>query len=160
MSQIYSHKLYLWTEEGWLYHAVIIDLFSRKVVGWSIDSTMTAKLVCKALSQAVRHRGTDASTLCHFDRGSQYASDLFQALLRRYGFTCSISRKGNCWDNAVAESFFHSLKVEAIYGSTFRIKAEAKNEVFEWIECLYNTNRRHSTLGYISPAEFERRNAV
>jgi putative transposase len=126
-----SDITYLWTEKGWLYLAVIIDLFSRKVVGWSIDSTMTAELVCKAHSQAVRHRDTDASTLCHFDRASQYASDLFQALLRRYGFTCSMSRKGNCWDNAVAESFFHSLKVEAIHVSTFRTKAEAKIEVFE-----------------------------
>ena len=151
---------YLWTEAGWLYLAVVIDLFSRKVVGWALDSQMTAELVCRALTIAVKSRGQVAHTLCHFDRGSQYASDIFQALLHRCGFTCSMSRKGNCWDNAVAESFFHSLKVEAVYGITFRTKDEARRAVFDWIECFYNTNRRHSALGYLSPADFERRNAA
>lgn len=151
---------YLWTEAGWLYLAVVIDLFSRKVVGWSLDSRMTAELVCRALNMAVKSRGQVAQTMCHFDRGSQYASDLFQALLHRCGFTCSMSRKGNCWDNAVAESFFHSLKVEAVHGITFRTKDEARRAVFDWIECFYNTNRRHSALGYLSPAEFERRKAA
>lgn len=151
---------YIWTEEGWLYLAVVIDLFSRKAVGWSIQSRMTAELVCNALQMAIRRRGKAAGTLCHFDRGSQYASDLFQALLRQNGFTCSMSRKGNCWDNAVAESFFHSLKVEAIYGETFRTRDEARRAVFDWIECFYNTNRRHSALGYLSPLDFERKEAA
>lgn len=151
---------YIWTEEGWLYLAVVIDLFSRKVVGWSLQDRMTAELVCNALHAAIRRRGKAAGTLCHFDRGSQYASDLFQALLRHNGFTCSMSRKGNCWDNAVAESFFHSLKVEAIYGEMFRTREEARRAVFDWIECFYNTNRRHSALGYLSPLDFERKEAA
>ena len=151
---------YLWTEEGWLYLAVVIDLFSRKVVGWALDSRMTAELVCRALRMALKSRGEVAHTLCHFDRGSQYASDIFQALLHQCGFTCSMSRKGNCWDNAVAESFFHSLKVEAVHGITFRTKDEARRAVFDWIECFYNTKRRHSALGYLSPADFERRYAA
>jgi putative transposase len=151
---------YLWTETGWLYLAVVIDLFSRKVVGWALDSSMTAELVCRAMNMAVTRRGRVAKTMCHFDRGSQYASDLFQALLQRCGFTCSMSRKGNCWDNSVAESFFHSLKVEAIHGITFRTKQEAKTAVFDWIEGFYNTNRRHSTLGYLAPDEFEQKFAA
>ena len=151
---------YIWTEEGWLYLATVIDLFSRKVVGWSLESRMTAELVCSALQMAVKQRGGAASTLCHFDRGSQYASDVFQALLRRHGFTCSMSRRGNCWDNAVAESFFHSLKVEAVYGITFRTRDEARRAVFDWIECFYNTSRRHSALGYISPSAFEAKKAA
>ena len=142
--------------DGWLYLAVVIDLFSRRVVGWSLSSRMTTELVCNALKMAVTTRGRVADTLCHFDRGSQYASDIFQALLKRYGFTCSMSRKGNCWDNAVAESFFHSLKVEAIHGELFRTRDEARRTVFGWIECFYNLKRRHSALGYVSPAVFER----
>jgi len=147
---------YIWTMEGWLYLAVVIDLFSRRVVGWSLSSRMTTDLVCNALTMAVAARGKVADILCHFDRGSQYASDIFQSLLKRYGFTCSMSRKGNCWDNAVAESFFHSLKIEAIYGELFRTRDEARSAVFNWIECFYNPKRRHSALGYVSPAVFER----
>lgn len=147
---------YLWTEEGWLYLAVVIDLFSRKVVGWAIQDRMTSDLVCTALRRAIKHRGCVAHTLCHFDRGSQYASDIFQALLKKHGFACSMSRKGNCWDNAVAESFFHSLKVEAVYGETIRTKNEARRSIFDWIEGFYNTHRRHSTLNYLSPAQFEK----
>ena len=146
---------YIWTMEGWLYLAVVIDLFSRKVVGWSLQEHMTSELVCSAMRMAVKTRGCMATTLCHFDRGSQYASDVFQALLKQYGFVCSMSRKGNCWDNAVAESFFHSLKVEAVHGETFRTRDEARRAVFDWLECFYNVKRRHSTLGYVSPTEFE-----
>ena len=151
---------YIWTVSGWLYLAVIIDLYSRKVVGWSLQDRMTADLVCAALRMAVTTRGTVAKTLCHFDRGSQYASELFQALLKRYGFVCSMSRKGNCWDNAVAESFFHSLKIEAVYGEIFRTRDEARRAIFDWIECFYNTSRRHSALDYLSPSEFENRKAA
>lgn len=151
---------YIWTQEGWLYLAVVIDLFSRKVVGWSIKERLTADLVCGALMMAVKTRGSAAQTLCHFDRGSQYASDLFQSLLKQHGFLCSMSRKGNCWDNAVAESFFHSLKVEAIHGETFRTREEARRAIFDWLECFYNVHRRHSALGYLSPSEFEIRMAA
>lgn len=150
---------YIWTTEGWLYLAVIIDLYSRKVVGWSLKERMTTELVCAAMTMAVSTRGGVAKTLCHFDRGSQYASDLFQALLKQYGFVCSMSRKGNCWDNAVAESFFHSLKVEAIYGETFRTRDEARKAIFDWLECFYNKSRRHSALGYLSPSQFEEKAA-
>lgn len=151
---------YIWTEEGWLYLAVILDLFSRRIVGWALRERLTSELVCAALQMAIRTRGGIARTLCHFDRGSQYASDIFQMLLKHHGFECSMSRKGNCWDNAVAESFFHSLKVEAIHGETFRTREEARRAVFDWIECFYNTNRRHSALGYLSPSTFEIRMAA
>ena len=151
---------YIWTQEGWLYLAVVLDLFSRKVAGWSLRERLTAELVCNALEMAVAQRGCAAPTLCHFDRGSQYASDVFQALLQQYGFLCSMSRKGNCWDNAVAESFFHSLKVEAVHGETFRTRDDARRAVFDWLECFYNATRRHSALGYLSPAQFEERAAA
>ena len=151
---------YIWTQEGWLYLAVVIDLFSRKVVGWSLQERMTSELVCSAMRMAANSRGCIAPTLCHFDRGSQYASDIFQALLKRYGFVCSMSRKGNCWDNAVAESFFHSLKVEAVYGENFRTRDEARRAIFDWLECFYNVKRRHSSLGSMSPFQFETKNLV
>lgn len=151
---------YIWTEEGWLYLAVVIDLYSRMVVGWSLQDRMTAELVCDALKMAIKRRGKSARTLCHTDRGSQYAGELFQALLKQHGFTCSMSRKGDCWDNAVAESFFHSLKVETIHGETFRTRDHARRAVFDWIECFYNVTRRHSALGYVAPLKFELKNAA
>lgn len=151
---------YIWTSEGWLYLAVVMDLFSRRIIGWSLQERMTSELVCAALRMAVETRGCIASTLCHFDRGSQYASDIFQTLLKRYGFECSMSRKGNCWDNAVAESFFHSLKVEAIHGENFRTREEARRAIFDWLECFYNMKRRHSSLGSMSPYQFETKNLV
>jgi len=151
---------YIWTQEGWLYLAVVIDLFSRKVVGWSLQERMTSELVCSAMRMAANSRGCIAPTLCHFDRGSQYASDIFQALLKRYGFVCGMSRKGNCWDNAVAESFFHSLKVEAVYGENFQTRDEARRAIFDWLECFYNVKRRHSSLGSMSPFQFETKNLV
>ena len=151
---------YIWTQEGWLYLAVVLDLFSRRVVGWSLKERLTGDLVCSALEMAVHTRGHAAKTLCHFDRGSQYASDLFQSLLKRYGFVCSMSRKANCWDNAVAESFFHSLKVEAVHDETFRTRDEARRAIFDWIECFYNVRRRHSALEYLSPADFEEKMAA
>lgn len=147
---------YLWTGEGWLYLAVVMDLYSRRIVGWALKERLGSALVCAALQMAVKHRGR-FGTLCHFDRGTEYASDVFQALLRRCGFRCSMSRKGNCWDNAVVESFFHSLKVEAVHGETFRTRDEARRAVLGWLEGFYNTTRRHSSLGYLSPREFEQR---
>ncbi|BDI29366.1 transposase [Capsulimonas corticalis] len=148
---------YLWTREGWLYLAVVLDLFSRRVVGWSMQATMEAGLVCDALEMAIQRCCPPEGLLYHSDRGGQYASLIYQDKLRRHGMVASMSRKGNCWDNAVAESFFSTLKMELLPEQVFRTRAEAKASVFEYIEVWYNRKRRHSTLGYISPAQFEQR---
>ena len=146
---------YLWTAEGWLYVAAVMDLFSRRVVGWSMSATMTAQLVTDALVMAIWWRGTPNPVLHHSDRGSQYTSEPFQRLLDDHGVTCSMSRAGNVWDNAVMESFFSSLKTERTAAKRYRTRAQAKADVFDYIECFYNPRRRHSTLGYLSPMEFE-----
>ena len=146
---------YIWTAEGWLYVAAVMDLFSRRVVGWSMSATMTAQLVTDALVMAIWRRGTPHSVLHHSDRGSQYTSEPFQRLLADHGVTCSMSRAGNVWDNAVMESFFSSLKTERTAAKLYRTRAQAKADVFDYIECFYNPRRRHSTLGYLSPMEFE-----
>lgn len=146
---------YLWTAEGWLYVAAVIDLFSRRVVGWSMSATMTAQLVTDALVMAIWRRGTPNTVLHHSDRGSQYTSEPFQRLLADHGVTCSMSRAGNVWDNAVMESFFSSLKTERTAAKLYRTRAHAKADVFDYIERFYNPRRRHSTLGYLSPVEFE-----
>lgn len=147
---------YLWTAEGWFYVAAVLDLFSRRVVGWSMSATMTAKLVVDALVMAIRRRGRPTALLHHSDRGSQYASEQFQALLAEHGIVCSMSRTGNVWDNAVMESFFSSLKIERTARRTYRTRDEARADVFDYIECFYNPRRRHSTIGYLSPVEFEK----
>ncbi len=147
---------YLWTAEGWLYVAVVLDLFSRRVVGWSMQSQMTAQLVTDALMMAVWRRGRPESLLHHSDRGSQYSSEQFQRLLGELGVTCSMSRSGDVWDNSAMESFFSSLKTERTARKVYRTRADAKADVFDYIECFYNTRRRHSTIGYVSPAQFER----
>jgi putative transposase len=146
---------YLWTAEGWLYVAAVVDLFSRRVVGWSMSATMTAQLVTDALVMAIWRRGTPTTVLHHSDRGSQYTSEPFQRLLADHGVTCSMSRAGNVWDNAAMESFFSSLKTERTAAKTYRTRAQAKADVFDYIERFYNPTRRHSTLGYLSPMEFE-----
>jgi len=146
---------YVETQEGWLFLAVILDLFSRRVIGWAMDARMTTELVEKALWMAIKHRGSKTSTLIHSDRGSQYASKSYQTLLRKHGLVCSMSRKGNCWDNSVAESFFRSLKTELIYHERYATREIAKKSIFEYIEVFYNRQRRHSTLGYLSPVEYE-----
>ena len=146
---------YIWTDEGWMYLAVVIDLYSRAVVGWSIQSTMSRQLVCDALMMALWRRGFPRGVLFHSDRGSQYCSSDYQALLKKYGFICSMSRKGNCWDNGVAESFFHTLKVELINGHRYKTRKEAKQSIFHYIEVYYNRVRRHSTIGSIAPEVFE-----
>ena len=146
---------YLWTAEGWLYVAAVVDLFSRRVVGWSMSATMTAQLVTDALVMAIWRRGTPHTVLHHSDRGSQYTSEPFQRLLADHGVTCSMSRAGNVWDNAVMESFFSSLKTERTAAKTYRTRDQAKADVFDYIERFYNPTRRHSTLGYLSPMEFE-----
>jgi len=147
---------YIWTAEGWLYVAVVIDLFSRRVVGWSMSAEMTAQLVTDALVMAIWRRGKPDALLHHSDRGSQYTSEQFQRLLADHGVTCSMSRSGNVWDNAAMESFFSSLKTERTGRKTYRAREEAKADVFDYIERFYNAKRRHSTIGYISPMEFER----
>jgi transposase InsO family protein len=146
---------YVWTEEGWLYLATVIDLYSRKVIGWSLQSTMTKQLVCDALMMALWRRGFPRDVLFHSDRGSQYCSHDYQNMLKHYGLTCSMSRKGNCWDNAVAESFFHTLKTELIHHERYTTRESAKQSIFQYIEVYYNKLRRHSTLGSLSPENFE-----
>ena len=146
---------YIWTLEGWLYVAAVLDLFSRKIVGWSMQKTMTAQLVADALMMAVWRRGKAKSLLHHSDQGSQYTSEQFQALLTELGIQCSMSRRGDCWDNAAMESFFSTLKIERVYRKQYATRDEARADVFDYIERFYNPRRRHSTLGYVSPAEFE-----
>jgi transposase InsO family protein len=150
-----SDITYLATSEGWLYLAVFIDLYSRCVVGWSMSSRMTASLVCDALTMAQFKRGMPNGVLVHSDQGSQYCSHAFRDLLTKYGHKQSMSRKGNCWDNAVAESFFHSMKIEAIDDEPMKTREEMRQTVFEYIEVDYNRTRRHSTLGYLSPEKYE-----
>lgn len=151
---------YIWTAEGWLYVAAVIDLFSRRVVGWSMSDTMTAQLVTDALIMAIWRRGKPDALLHHSDQGSQYTSEQFQRLMTDNGVTCSMSRSGNVWDNAAMESFFSSLKTERIGKKVYRTRAQAKSDVFDYVECFYNPTRRHSTLGYLSPIDFEREAGV
>lgn len=146
---------YLWSDEGWLYLAAVIDLYSRMVVGWAMSDRMTTPLVSDALEMALWRRKKPTGVLFHSDQGSQYCSNDYQLLLKRYQLVCSMSGKGNCYDNAVAESFFHTLKVELIHGERFTSREQLRRAVFEYIEVDYNRNRRHSALGYISPAAFE-----
>jgi putative transposase len=148
---------YVWTAEGWLYVAAVIDLFSRRVVGWSMSAGMTAQLVTDALVMAIWRRGKPDALLHHSDRGSQYSSEQFQRLMADNGVVCSMSRSGNVWDNAVMESFFSSLKTERIARKLYRTRDEARADVFDYIERFYNPKRRHSTIGYLSPMEFEQK---
>jgi len=147
---------YLWTLEGWLYLVVILDLFSRRVVGWAMSERMTRQLALDALTMALTHRGPAPGLIHHSDRGSQYASGDYRRLLTAHGIVCSMSRRGDCWDNAVAESFFSTLKLELVYESAWRARAEARAAVFEYLEAFYNGQRLHSSLGYLSPIAFER----
>jgi putative transposase len=147
---------YIWTAEGWLYVAAVVDLFSRRVVGWSMSAAMTAQLVTDALMMAIWRRGRPDALLHHSDQGSQYTSEPFQRLIADHGVTCSMSRSGNVWDNATMESFFSSLKTERTARKTYRTRDQAKADVFDYIERFYNPRRRHSTLGYLSPVEFEK----
>lgn len=146
---------YIPTQEGWLYLAVVIDLFSRQVVGWSMDESMKTELVNSALLMALWKRKPRKGLLWHTDRGSQYASESHRMLLKEHEVIQSMSRKGNCWDNAVSESFFHTLKVELIHNITFKTREEAKQAIFEYIEVFYNRLRIHSSNGYLSPIDFE-----
>jgi putative transposase len=146
---------YIWTAEGWLYVAAVLDLYSRRIVGWSMQSSMTAQLVADALMMAVWRRGRPVELLHHSDQGSQYTSEHFQQLLREQGITCSMSRSGEVWDNSAMESFFSSLKTERVGRKVYRSREQARSDVFDYIERFYNPTRRHSTLGYVSPVQFE-----
>jgi len=146
---------YIWTQEGWLYLAVVIDLSSRKVVGWSMGSRMKAQLVCDALTMAVWNRRPARGLICHSDRGTQYASKKYRKLLKINGFLGSMSRKGDCWDNSVVESFFGSLKQERVHWENYQTRYEAQQDILDYIVMFYNSTRLHSTLDYCSPAEYE-----
>jgi putative transposase len=151
---------YLWTLEGWLYLAVILDLFSRRVVGWALSERLERGLALNALKMALEDRQPPQDLLHHSDRGSQYASYEYQQLLAAHGLLSSMSRKGNCWDNAVAESFFATFKLELGYQRHWHTRTQARSEIFEYIELFYNRQRRHSALGYLSPDEFEFRHQL
>jgi putative transposase len=147
---------YLWTQEGWIYLAVVIDLYSRRVVGWSMDRHMQQSLVIRALIMAINLRKPPAGLIHHSDRGSQYCANAYQALLKQYGMICSMSRKGNCWDNAPVERFFSSLKREWTGDQLYRNRQEAIADVREYVAVYYNSMRLHSTLGYTTPIDFEK----
>lgn len=150
-----SDITYIATAEGWLYLAAVVDLYSRLVVGWAMSERMTAKLVCDALQMALWRRKRPCGVIVHSDRGSQYCSGDYQQLLQDNGLVCSMSKKGDCYDNAAMESWNHSLKVEAIHGERFVTRQAAKDHVFEYVEVYYNRKRLHSRLGYLSPEAFE-----
>jgi transposase InsO family protein len=147
---------YIWTREGWLYLAGVEDLFSRMVVGWSMAEHMESRLVVDALGMAIARRLPEAGLLAHSDRGSQYASEHYQMVLLEHGIECSMSGKGQCWDNAPMESFFATLKKEQVHDEDYHTRAQARTSIFEYIETYYNLKRRHSALDYLSPVEFEK----
>lgn len=147
---------YIWTQEGWLYLAVLLDLCSRRIVGWAVSNRLTEELTLKALDQALAHRRPSAGLLHHSDRGSQYAARGYRQRLTKHGLRASMSRRGDCWDNAVVESFFSSLKTELFARRRWpETREHARRELFEYIEIFYNRKRRHSALGYVSPSRFE-----
>lgn len=152
-----SDITYVWTMEGWLYLAFVLDLYSRRVVGLSMGGRITDDLTVGALTQAILRRSPPGEMLFHSDRGSQYASRRLQEMLRAHGITPSMSRKGDCWDNAVGESLIKTFKVEKIHRCRFRTREQAKREIFEYVEMYYNRKRLHSSLGYMSPFEYEKR---
>ncbi len=149
---------YVWTREGWLYLAAILDLYSRMVVGWAMSESLARELPLRALDMALRSRRPPPGLVHHSDRGCQYASDDYRRTLSAHGIVCSMSRKGDCWDNAVAESFFATLKTELVHDADFATRAEGRSAIFDFIESFYNRRRRHSSLGYLSPLDFEKMN--
>lgn len=155
-----SDITYIWTDEGWLYLAVVLELYSRRVIGWAIAERMTATLVCDALTMALWRRHLPTGVIVHSDRGSQYCSASYHKLLKKHQLICSMSKKGDCYDNAAMESWNHSLKVEAIHGERFLTRDDAKQHVFDYIEVYYNRKRLHSKLGYLSPEAFELKNVA
>lgn len=155
-----SDFTYLWTQEGWLFVAAVLDLYSRAIVGWSMSDAMTTQFVSDAITMAIWRRGCPRQLLHHSDQGSQYTSEAFQRLLSEHGIECSMSRRGDCWDNAAMESFFSTMKTERTNARSYATRDEARADVFDYIERFYNPRRRHSTLGYVSPMEFERSRSV
>lgn len=149
-----SDITYLWTDEGWLYIAAVMDLCGQKVVGLSMNERMTKELVINALNDAYQRSGRPAGVILHSDRGSQYCSKDYQNLINKYGFVCSMSRKGNCWDNAPMESFWGKMKCEWLYGKRFKTRQEARAAVFEYVEIFYNRRRIHASNGYLTPEEY------
>lgn len=149
---------YIETREGWLYLAAILDLYSRKIVGWAMSDRIDTTLILKALAMALLHRDPPKDLLCHSDRGVQYASADYRAALARAGFIASMSRKGNCYDNAFIESFWSTLKLDLVYRTEFATRLEARREIFDYIECFYNRQRSHTALGCLSPVDFELQN--
>jgi len=150
-----SDITYIWTQEGWLYLAVIMDLYSRAIIGWKIDRRMTQNLVCDALMMALWRRQFPKDVIVHSDRGSQYASDKYRQLLQKHLLLPSMSKRGDCYDNAAMESFFHSLKVELIHDEYYVTREQATQSIFEYIECYYNFKRKHSTIGYTAPMVYD-----
>jgi transposase InsO family protein len=150
-----SDLTYIWTQQGWLYLCVFLDVFSRKVVGYSIDDTMETAIVNEALKMAFRRRGRNDGLIIHSDQGVQYASSEFRGILKAFNAIQSMSRKGDCWDNAVAESFFATIKGELIDRQHWISKTHARLAIIEWIECFYNNQRRHSSIGGVCPVEYE-----
>ena len=146
---------YVWTDEGWLYLAVVMDLYSRAIVGWSMNRRMTQQLVCDALTMALFRRHFPKGTIIHSDRGSQYCSKRYQRLIINNGLRCSMGRRANCYDNAAMESFFHTLKVELVHRERYMTRRTAKSKIFEYIETYYNRQRKHSAIGYKIPMQFE-----
>lgn len=146
---------YVWTDEGWLYLAVVMDLYSRAIVGWSMNRRMTQNLVCDALSMALFRRGFPKGTIIHSDRGSQYCSKRYQRLIKNNSLRCSMGRRATCYDNAVTESFFHTLKVELVHRERYLTRRMAKCSIFEYIETYYNRQRKHSAIGHRIPMQFE-----
>lgn len=149
-----SDITYIQTDEGWLYLATVIDLFNRKIVGWSMGTRLVTSLIEDALIMAIHRNKPPNNVIHHSDRGSQYCSNAYQSLLKKYGFICSMSGSGNCYDNAVMESFYHTLKVELIYGEKYKTRKDVQLALFDYIEVFYNRNRIHSTLGFKTPNEF------
>jgi len=150
-----SDLTYIWSGEGWLYLSIVMDLFSRRIVGWSMSNTMKADGVAQAMTMAVKNRKPAKDLIHHSDRGCQYACRLYRRMLDHHQIAASMSRTGDCYDNAPAESFFGTLKTELVHKEYYRTRAEARSSVFQWIECWYNRRRRHSSLGYLSPEAFE-----
>ena len=155
-----SDITYIRTQEGWLYLSAVLDLYNRQIIGWSMEDSLTQNLVLQAFQQALGSRKPDPGVVFHSDRGSQYAAQAFRSILKQHQFSQSMSAKGNCYDNAVMESFFHTLKTEVVYFERYRTRAQARQSIFGYIEVFYNRIRRHSSLGYLSPLEFENRMAL
>lgn len=160
-NQIWTSDItYIWTQEGWLYLAVVLDVYNREIIGWSVNQRCSKDLVLNAFTMAINNRRPDPGIIFHSDRGSQYTSARFRNTLAHYGFIQSMSGKGNCYDNAITESFFSTLKKELVYLTNFETKEQAATEIFEYIEIFYNRKRLHSALGYMSPAEFKMKNLI